>query len=347
MRTLVIGGRGFGKHAVRILSGKGYDVLASSTTDAGVEELNATHADNPRVEAVKIRASAQGGFVSQTKEDLDDVLDEQGIEFVYDASQDRTWGDLIHAFHAEVCLAREIPFLAEKPVCNTDELGRQQFQRMKKWGRNEAYTRLDGGFGVQLPFAVIAEELKRNEMYTGLVKGSERITFYWATRTPASERTTDVGIRDNLFPHTVPSFFVDDLIIDSGDVRHTSTEKGETVSFIAFEDGPNPGRGRRKAVEVTVRMEYGGNFTGICFDDSQILAVKREGADNDTIIMAGTERDMFVMDNAGLTVRDGLKLCPTIRNPLEINLQRSIEGRPTVPYAKAIKVQYMMQDVKP
>ncbi len=43
MSILIIGGRGkqsFGRHAARILMGKGYEIVMSSTTPEGVEEID-------------------------------------------------------------------------------------------------------------------------------------------------------------------------------------------------------------------------------------------------------------------------------------------------------------------
>lgn len=340
---LVIGGRGpksFGRHAARILMQKGYNVIMSSTTQEGVEEINAR--GNPLLTGCLIRGTDQGDTMPGDI-DLRLLLQREEIELVYDASQDRHLGDSIHVYHAVPCLDKGVPFLSEKPGCNTDERGKEALALMQSWPIN--YSNLDQLYGKQLPMAPVGNVLMADETFAEhVLKSDDPIKCYLVVRRPEAEI---VSIMDNIFLHTFPSLFGRHLDFFFDDSQVTDFGDFATASFYAHPKKIKYKSQAPEMYECQLFVQYGGNFTGFEVDGN-LVGIHRYN--NQAGVPVNHPKWMVPCNptqamEQGNDAIVGAEIVAPIPNPLELNLLASLRREPTVPYQEAVKYQQDLQDL--
>ncbi|MBT3304658.1 hypothetical protein HN592_02110 [Candidatus Woesearchaeota archaeon] len=338
-KVLILGGRGpksFGRHAARILMQKGYRVFMSSTTQEGVNEINAR--DNPKLEGCLVRGSDHGDITIGLN-DLHCILERDNPALVYDASQDRFLGDSIHVHHGIVCLLNGTPFLSEKPLCNTDNYGQQKLRELQQLN----YPDQERLFGTHLPMVLVGDALMEDEVFAEQVLQADKIGCYWVTRGNTQGK---VPIIDNLFLHTFPSLFGRHLDFDFEDAEvEERGDWGHAAFYATLRDIVYESQVPR-IITCELHVQYGGNFTGFEFDGNLVGLHQylKEGVPvvHPKWIVPCCPTTAMEQGNDGII---GSQIVAPISNPLEYTLEMSLRREPVVPLSESIRYQQNLQEV--
>jgi hypothetical protein len=251
MNALVVGAGGFGKHYARIMS----------QLDPGVHHhiprIDKLIVSRTRYEQAKLQAEAiqkdercrvaeiQPVQVSSS-EHLRLVLKEYTPSFIGIAARDRVCGDAIHAAYTQEALAYGA-VLCEKPFCPAHGDG----SSLKYLEVLSAHERADL-FGMDLPFAVVMQEILRKEDLRMRLIHAEKIDFFWETRVaPENYIINDLA----LHPWS--------LIPENFQVASTRVETSGNNAFIQLQMR-NVLSG--SLCECRITLKDGGSFRGMMVD---------------------------------------------------------------------------------
>ena len=323
INAIVIGAGGFGKHYARILSqlnGKGLTGIPF------IEKLIVTRT---RLESAKDQAAAIrdhqaccageviGAEVNNPRQ-LVELLDQYEPAFVGIAARDKAIGDEIHAVYTHHAI-KYGSVLCEKPFSNATGDGSSLHYFDELFGHENRAL-----FGLELPLAVVMENIKKNKPLREMFVNARRFEFHWETiSTPKNYIINDLSLHPwSLIPESyrIESAEVD----DQGNTAHIGLE--------LF----NAQTGNHATGEITLRE--GGNFRGMMLDDYSI-AVKIKGG-----LIQLIELDQSLEDavRVGGSVRYGDVLLE-VHNPLEQNIIAVLRHDPLINLERTYDSQLFLE----
>lgn len=323
MSVIVIGAGNFGRHYAKILSG-----------------LNAqTHLDLPTISRLVITKTGQRAareFCDRlsrktgnsqptiipekvaTPKDVSSVLDHYQPQLTCITATDPERGDAIHVDYSEMALEYG-PVLCEKPFCNATGDG-NSLKRLAALMRHKNAAL----FGLELPMAVVREQLMRHEDLAARVVNARRLFFAWGTNTIRHNGIlNDIGLHPwSLIPREwKPVRF---------SAAHTPAGTRVTGSL------HNPRTSREVVVDIDLSAPN--TFRGLQIDDLLIsftiegtaLHVRTLGTPDEKI--AAAARDTAAGDHL-----------LTVENPLAQHIIAAIKKKPLVDCRQTYDAQLFLE----
>ncbi len=325
--ALVIGGRkGFGRFGVNILMGltekdgvKPFDnVYVSSTSLDGISEINSRL--NPQLKGVKISPYFYG---NPANEEIQKIINENEISFVYDSSQDPTIGDTIHLVHAMSVLGLGVKFMSEKPFANTNLFGSDCFFRNFYFEYTKNRKNLKQLISMELPLASLSKSIEES----CLLDDAKDVQFFWNTKKPNSTKRK-ISIIDNLLLHPLSLLSDEELFLSS--------------QVLYNEDSAKIGFANKSGLNFSVSLGYGSNFRGMQIN-GKYFAV-RDFKENGELYCSMFELPVKILENAMAYEGPGKQILPSVANPLKQSLVRAIQGKPIIDSDRAVSLQYILNE---
>lgn len=292
--VLIVGSGKFGKHYDRIISQldrSNYPIdnviISRTSEDAAVEQAKSFEG---KVVGVQIR----------NKEELDEILERYKPRFTAITAKDPNKGDDIHPDYVQSAL-RYGDVLCEKPFANAKGDGNS----MRKL---ESINPGDNKLGLELPFAVVYNHIKRNKDLYQKIVNADKIRFAWVTNGSGND------VIDNLVLHPWSLIPVEFGIPQIENVENSGDKAKISLKYNY--------KGESKYVEI--ELGYGGNFTGFEIDGKYTVGIKRKGVDNTLIYTGSSLEEAMEKGNDGLKGKRILN----VKNPLEQNIIASLKGEP-------------------
>jgi len=322
INALVVGCGRFGRNYATILAGLGHSESRDEIDSIIITRRYLTDAMN---QAAKIHVGAGapiiGEIVSNVGE-LETVLQKYNPGFIAIAAKDPTIKDNIHPPYAAAAI-KYGTVLCEKPFSGAEGDGKSLAPFM---GPND--SELSNPFGLELPMAVIYDQMKQDEsLYQRLLNG-KKIQFAWVTggsRPGARDRT---DIVDNLSLHPW-SLIPEEFEMKSIDVNDRGNEAEITLGY----------RYDGRDVPVEIIMRYGGNFTGFEVD-GKVIGLKRAGPVNTLVDMGGISLDTAIAQ--GNDNIEGENLF-SVDNPLKLHIIAALNGKPIVGLDRTYRSQLFLE----
>lgn len=323
INAIVIGAGGFGKHYARILSQLNGEGLS------GIPLINKLIVTRTRLEGAKDLAAAIrnheacsvgeviGAEVNDPRQ-LVELLGKYEPGFVGIAARDKAIGDEIHAVYAHHSI-KYGSVLCEKPFSNAtgDGSSLRYFDELFSH-ENRAL------FGLELPLAVVMENIKKNKPLREMFVNARRFEFHWETiSTPKNYIINDLSLHPwSLIPESY---------------RIESVEKDDRGSIARINlQLFDPATGRRATCEMTLRE--GGSFRGMKLDGRSI-AVKILGG---LIKLIELDHPLEGADQAGAAVRYG-DILLEVHNPLEQNIIAVLRRDPLINLERTYNSQLFLE----
>ncbi len=249
-------------------------------------------------------------------QDVETLLNEYNPFFISIAAKDKEEGDNIHADYAELAVQHG-KTLCEKPFMNANGDGSSLMKLGKilrgNYGQN---------FGLNLPLAVLREEMMKDQILAEAFGNAEKIHFYWSSR--GSGRG---DIMDDLALHPwsllVPGYEIEKMHVE---------DKGEEAYIwmkLRYED---------RTVDVSMELKTGGDFRGMQID-GQWYGIKNEGLLMKVIPFDHDALGVISDGNSSINGDAVAEIC----NPLKENILASLNGTPIAGIKRAIESQEFLE----
>jgi len=325
INALVVGTGGFGKHYARILSqlnGKGLTGIPF------IEKLivTRTRLEDAKDQAAAIRdhqaccaGEVIGAEVNNPRQ-LVELLNQYEPAFIGIAARDKTIGDEIHAVYSHHAI-KYGAVLCEKPFSNAAGDGSSLRYYDGLFGHENRAL-----FGLELPLAVVMENIKKNKTLREMFVNARRFEFHWETLV------------------TLKNYIINDLALHPWSLipenyRIESVEKDDRGSIARINLRLfDPATGRCATCGITLRE--GGSFRGMKLDDRSI-AVKILGG---LIKLIELDHSLEDAAQAGAAVRYGDVLLE-VHNPLEQNIISVLRRDPLVTLERTYNSQLFLEMV--
>jgi predicted dehydrogenase len=327
-KVLVVGGNGFGRHHVGLLTG------AYGTRDifSDVDEVFLSRTDEPSAIA-QARALSDGDLeveVNGVKIDSPEDLARLVTEYRFDLVSIATPSDTHLAYAYAALRSGEGMVLLEKPAAPA--IGDNS-----SYNAIEELREFDGRIGLELPFAVVSDVIENQECENSLashMRGGS-VHIYW--RTGGNDR----DILSNLGPH--PLSLALPLLGDDRDmIRYKVTPmrkegnvlEGKLELYFKY-GGPTPFR------TISISLSYGDPLMGIEIDRSGCC----EGG-NYFIQIDGNNNRIFSIGNTPLSeFQPGSGDTPILEvvNPLATVLRDALDKRPVTGFKEMLFIQQQLE----
>jgi hypothetical protein len=313
MNVLVIGTGGFGKHYARIIS-----QLESSGIDNVI--ITRTSMDSAIRQAAALRKEAKTNVIGMQVANLGQlmgVLDEYGPGFTAVTAKDPEIGDDIHPPYTKAALKYGI-VLCEKPFANAK--GGGESLEFFKFDHHER-------FGLELPFAVVYNEIQKNpELYQRFLN-ARKIRIVWKTKGKRKEENNvinDLALHPwSLIP---PEFELKN--VDNVDPY----DKGNSAKLcLSYSCDSHP-------VRVEMDLAHGGHVTAIELD-GYTIGVKIQGVTNTLVDTQSPLEKVIELGNDGLSGKELL----VVDNPLKQHIAAALNGTPIAGFPRAYASQEFLE----
>ena len=321
INAMVVGVGRFGKHHARILSQLNrrnqsniprIDRLIVSCT--GMDQARQAAAALKRDH--RIAVSDIVPTVIRDVSDFNNVLSTYSPRFIAITARDKTKGDAIHADYALTAI-KHGGVLCEKPFSSADGNGSSLIPLEKLMTSPHA-----NGFGLELPMAVVFNELKLlPEIYQRL-SNTRSIRFYWHGPT-----RTNLELVDDLALHPW-SLLPEDL--EARIIEVVSESKRAVIRLqLRYPES-------HRHTDCLMTLYRGGTFRAIeCRD---LTVSFRINAGNVDIIQLPTTPNQHSADNETREV-----LLRTVENPLEHHIISVLRQKPIVGLERTYRSQYFLE----
>jgi len=325
INVLVVGAGGFGKHYARILSqlnGKG--LTGISFIDKLIVTRTQLESAKDLAESIRNHQACSVGEVIGAEvndpRQLVELLNQYEPVFIGIAARDKTVGDEIHAAYSQHAI-KYGAVLCEKPFSNAAGDGSSLRYFDELFGHENRAL-----FGLELPLAVVMENIKKNKTLRDMFVNARRFEFHWETiATPKNYIINDLSLHPwSLIPENY---------------RIESVEKDDRGSLARINLRLfGPATGRRATCGMTLRE--GGSFRGMKLDDRSI-AVKILGG---LIKLIELDHPLEDAAQAGAAVKYGDVLME-VQNPLEQNIISVLRRDPLINLERTYNSQLFLEMV--
>jgi hypothetical protein len=235
-------------------------------------------------------------------------------------AKDKELGDTIHALYAGEAIDYGA-VLCEKPFCNANGDGSslKYFQKIKN-GHNRQR------FGLELPLAVVAEEMLKTEGLRNLLLNASKFEFNWQARDRGENNIIDdLALHPwSLIPPPYKATQIDAL--DNGD-RADIRIKLKNAHNLA-------------SATCRIRLKAGGSYRGMKIDDVAIRFLNIGGLIK--LIRMNGGSDTSILDSDKPVEGDILL---QVNNPLEQHIVAALRHTPIVGMARAFDSQLFLEQV--
>ena len=326
INALVIGVGYFGRHHARILAG----LNARDLPDLPVIDtliVTRTRLDRARAAAAAIQDTADcsvkqvvGAEVGHP-EQLMSVLEKYHPEFTSIAARDKQRGESIHAEYTIQALLYGA-VLCEKPFnhASGDGSSLQPFDEL----RNCKNANL---FGLELPLAVVVEEILKDRHLGEIMMQADGFRFYWEARDRGDKK-----IIDDLALHPwslIPEVFRVDVcrVEDRGTGADLSLELHH--------------RHTQRILPCEITLAIGDGFRGLQIDD-RVIAFKSEVSG---IQLIELDQTLDQAARRGIQHLEG-RVVLTVKNPLEQHIVAALGHRPIIGLTRAQESQLFLESLR-
>lgn len=327
MNALVLGAKrfdeqgGFGKWHVKCLASLRTElpineIFVARTSEEAAQQT-AEHFRKelsfPDIYGVKISGS-ENRDLSRMRHDLAELIDRTPIHYASVASKDKCIGDTIHIEQAKVLLDFGLRVLVEKPLCEVDLQGNEAMEQFYRWNN------VSCSFGMNLPFAVIREELLKSNLKEKLER-AKILRAMWVTQ------GTDPKIAKNLILHPLSLFMGRrQPYLEADSFFSESLSAGRAVFELYSEYDGNP------ICDFT--FGYGKPLLAFALDREAFEIRYDRTTSTNSVVKLGVSLDDFAAGKKGHE-----EVVLTVQNPLRMLIKRSITGNPVVTYGSVRKMQ--------
>jgi hypothetical protein len=235
-------------------------------------------------------------------------------------AKDKELGDTIHALYAGEAINYGA-VLCEKPFCNAngDGTSLQYFHKLK-------HGDISGRFGLELPLAVVAEEMLKIKDLRNLLLNATKFEFIWQARDRGEHNIIDdLALHPwSLIPPQFKATQIDVL------------DKGEQADIrIKLQNTRN-----RKLATCRILLRAGGNYRGMIVDDVAISILNVGGLTKLVRLNGSLDASVLCQEKP---VEGDILL--QVNNPLEQHIVAALSHKPIVGMTRAYDSQLFLEQV--